>query len=189
MADNESVSQQREDVTISVERMIRFCYLAQMKDEYVSYETHVLPLHLTRFGAMLFEAASFLYSLFEDRDNSINLLKIWQGFDHPFDDELQKLANKLDPFKEELRLVRNRVGFHGSLSRSHERAGLGIFDVESPRAREFARLVRDMQNLALNMIKWYIDGMNQSARPHEIWQEFMDELQGYSLSQRAKRRR
>jgi len=183
---NEPNAQLDEKVTISVERMMRFCYLAQMLFEYTPYGTNVLPIHLSRFGTMVFETSSFLYSLFEDTENSINLLEIWQGFDHPFGDELQKFAKKLEPFKDELRLVRNRVGFHGSLNRSRERAGLDIFDFESPRAREFARLVRDMRSLSLKMIEWYIKRMNKAARPSEIWQEFMTELQSHPLIRHSK---
>jgi hypothetical protein len=113
------------------------------------------------------------------------LLKVWQGFDHPFGEELQKCATRLDPFKEELKLVRNRVGFHGSLSRCHERAGLGIFDVDSSRARDFACLLRDMQQLFLNMIAWYMEGMDISMRPDEMWEEFVAELQGHSSTQNS----
>ena len=58
-------SRVREDVVISVERMMRFCLLAQMTFEYASGDTKALPLHLTRFGVLVFETASFLYSLFE----------------------------------------------------------------------------------------------------------------------------
>ena len=98
-----------ENVVISVERMMRFCHLAQMTFEYASGDTKALPLHLTRFGVLVFETASFLYSLFEDRRDSINLLNVWQGFDHPFSDELQNYVTRLSPFKKELRLVRNRM--------------------------------------------------------------------------------
>ena len=176
-------SRLREDVTISVERMMRFCYLAQMQFEYAAGDTKTLPLHLTRFGTLVFETASFLYSLFEDRQDAINLLNVWRGFDHPFGEELRNCATRLIPFKEELRLVRNRVGFHGSLNRSHERAGLGIFDVDSSRARDFVRLVRDMQQLFLRMIAWYMEGMDSSARPGELWREFVAEVQGRSRIQ------
>jgi hypothetical protein len=103
-----------------------------MQFEHATGDTKALPLHLTRFGVLVFEMASFLYSFFEDRPDSINLLKIWRGFDHPFGNELQTCATRLTPFKEELKLVRNRIGFHGSLSRSHERAGL---DIRSPSRR------------------------------------------------------
>ena len=167
-----------EEVTISVERMIRFCYLVQMQFEQGPGATKALPLHLTRFGTLVFESASFLYSLFDDRPDSINLMRVWQGFDHPFSAELQGCVTRLDPFKQELKHVRNRLGFHGSLSRSHERAGLGMFDVDSGRARDFVRLVRDMQQLFLRMIAWYMNAMDSSMRPAETWNEFVNELWG-----------
>ena len=167
-----------EEVTISVERMMRFCYLAQMQFEHAAGDTKALPLHLTRFGTLVFETSSSLHSLFDDRSDSINLVRVWRAFDHPFGDELKGCVTRLDPFKQELKLVRNRLGFHGSLSRSHERAGLGIFDVDSGRARDFACLARDMQQLFLRMIAWYMKGMDSSMRPEEMWNEFINELQG-----------
>ena len=177
---DEPVTQLSETVTISVERMMRFCYLAKIMSESAPYKTIVLTTYLTRFGTMLFETASFLYSLFEDNSNSINLSKIWGDFDHPFNEELREFETKLQPFKEELRLVRNSVGFHGSLSRSRENAGLGIFDVKSPRGREFSKIIYVMQKLALKMIEWYIKDMDEAERPRELWQEFVIELQGQS---------
>lgn len=174
----------REDVTISVERMMHFCYLAQMQFECATGDTKALPLHLTRFGTLAFATASFLYSLFEDRPDSIDLVKVWRGFDHPFGNELQDSVTRLSPFKDELKLVRNRLGFHGSLSRSHERAGLGIFDVNSGRAHDFVCLVRDMAQLFRRMIAWYMKGMDSSARPAEMWQEFVNELRSAPPTQR-----
>lgn len=180
---SEPASRLREDVTISVERMMRFCYLAEMQFEYAAGDTKALPLHLTRFGTLVLETASFLYSFFEDRPDSINLVRVWHGFDHPFGNELQNSVARLHPFKEELKHVRNRVGFHGSLSRSYERAGLGIFDVDSPRGCDFVRLVRDMQQLFLRMIAWYMEGMDRASRPAEMWKEFVNEMKGPSQVQ------
>ncbi len=177
---SESQSKLPEDVGISVERMIRFCYLAEMQFEYASGDTKTLPLHLTRFGTLLLETASFLYSLFEERRDSINLLDVWRGFDHPFSEELHDCVRKLDPFKKELRQVRNRIGFHGSLNRNRERSGLGIFDVDSLRVHDFARLIGEMRELFLHMIEWYIKRMDESARPDEMWKEFVAELKGRS---------
>jgi len=157
----------------------------QIQSECAAGNTKTLPVHLTRFGTLLFETASFLYSLFEDRQDAINLLNIWQGFDHPFGDELRNFVARLSPFKEELRLLRNRVGFHGSLTRAHERAGLGIFDVNSPRGRNFIRLVLDMKKLALHMIDWYMKDMDASDRPGEMREEFLAELQGHPIQRSA----
>ena len=172
-----------EDVNISVERMIRFCYLAEMQSEYEAYgTTTTLPLHLTRYGTLLLETASFLYSLFEDRDNAVNVLHVWQGFAHPFSGELQNLGSNLSPFKKDLRLVRNRVGFHGSLNRNRERAGLSLFEVDNGRAQDFVRVQRDIQQLFLRMIAWYIKGMDESAEPAELEREFGAELRRYSVA-------
>lgn len=181
MSDSESGL--REDVTMSVERMMRFCYLAEMQFECAPGETQTLPLHLTRFGTLVLETSSFLYSLFEDRTDSINLLRVWRGFDHPFAYDLQEHATRLDAFKGDLKLVRDRLGFHGSLTRSHERGGLGVFDVNSGSARDFAGLVRDLQQLFLRMIAWYMKGMDSAARPAEMWQEFVSELRRAGAAQ------
>ena len=91
---------------------------------------------------------------------------------------------KLTPFKDELRKVRNRIGFHGSLTRSHEKAGLGIFDLESPRGREFANLIRDMLDLAPKMIKWHLKRMKDSDLDKKIglWKEIGGELTGYTIN-------
>jgi hypothetical protein len=122
--------------------------------------------------------------LFDDTRNSTNLLKIWQRFDHPFENDLQHFDKKLTPFKDELRKVRNRIGFHGSLTRSHEKAGLGIFDLESPRGREFANLIRDMLDLAPKMIKWHLKRMKNSDLDKKIglWKEIGGELTGYTIN-------
>jgi hypothetical protein len=94
-----------------------------------------------------------------------------------------KILGNVPFYKEELKLVRNRVGFHGSLSRSRERAGLGIFDVDSSRARDFAQLIREIQQLFLRMIAWYIRKMDSSACPAELLREFANELKRPSRGQ------
>jgi len=173
---NQPTTSTDEALTISVERMIQFCYLAQIMQENTATEARDLPFHLTRLGVLLFQTASFLYSLFDDTKDSTNLLKIWRGVEHPYRDDLQQFAKKLKPFKKELSLVRNRIGYHGSLTRNHEKAGLGIFDVESSRGKDFAHCIQDMRQLALRMISWYMSSMDESKRPREFWHEFMVEL-------------
>ena len=105
----------------------------------------------------------------------------WKGFDHPFEKDLQNFDRRLTPFKDELKKVRNRIGFHGSLTRIHEKAGLGIFDLESPRSIEFSKLIGDMNILALKMIKWHLERMKNSDKIIELWQEFREEFTGYTI--------
>ena len=118
-------------VTISVERMIRFCHLADLTHSLSSSEPEPdwPPLHLTPFGTMMTLTGSFFFSLFEDRNDSINLRRIWSGFDHPFEEDLEAVELRLEPFRDSLRLIRNRFDFHGSLNREHERAGLDLLYV------------------------------------------------------------
>jgi hypothetical protein len=78
--------------------------------------------------------------------------------------------------------VQNRIGFHGSLSRSREKAGFGIFDIESPRGIEFFRLILDMRELAYRMIKWSTERMSKAVEPNKFLQEFDLELTGYTVS-------
>jgi len=175
-----------EELDITVERMIRFCYLAEMTWEYSHIEasSSTLPLHLNRFGALFFETAGFLYSLFEDRNDSVNLLRSWRVFENPFMDELETIRSRLEPFKPELEKVRNRISFHGSRNRSHEKDGLDIFNIESGRGPEFASLVQKIQLTAKNMIEWYCMNVLQGSVGSEAWRSFEAELKGYSIARK-----
>lgn len=167
----------REDVTISVERMMRFCLLADTLFKCHKDKTTVLPLHLTRFSTLLLETTSFLYSLFEESSDAINLVLLWQEFDNPFVTDLQEHATRFDLFKKEIKLLRNRLGFHGSLTRSHEKVGLGVFDIDSGRAQALADLTKDMKKLFLRMIGWYMTKMESDTHPSEMmWKEFAAEM-------------
>ena len=154
---DEKILQLPEAVTISIERMMRFCYLAQMTMEQPDPQQGLLPTHLTRFGTLLLDTCSFLYSLFDDRRDSIHLARVWAGFDHPFYDALTAIENRLQPFKPQLKLVRHRYGFHGSLSRTLEAEGFDI--LQDPLAGDLCTLIHDVKQLAVHMIAWHIDRM------------------------------
>lgn len=154
---DETSLQLPEAVTISVEHLIRFCYLVQMTMEQPDPQHSPLPTHLTRFGTLLLDTCSFLYSLFEDRTDSIHLARVWAGFDHPFYDALTAIENRLQPFKPQLKLVRDRYGFHGSLSRTREAEGFDI--LQDPLARDLCTLIHDVKQLAVHMIAWHLGHM------------------------------
>lgn len=144
-----------ESVAISVERMIRFCHLAQMTIEQKDPASSRLPIHLTRFGTLMTLTCSFLYSLFDKRhDDSTNLLSIWSGFEHPFDQELEAIAKKLEPFKDDLFKVRSRYDFHGSLSHAHEAEGFRIFQISE--VHTLFEVVHEMKQLADKMVVYTV---------------------------------
>ena len=161
-----------EAVVISIERLMRFCYLAQILLEQEDPRQSGLPLELTRWGTLLFLTGSFLYSLFEDSDNALNLVRVWSGFPHPFGDELQRIATQLEPLKDNLRHVRNRYGFHGSLSRTREATGLSIF--EEPQAQALRAVIGRMLLLAGKMIPWHMAHLGR----HELIPAFTAQLFG-----------
>ena len=70
---------------------------------------------------------AYFYSLIEDSPDGLNGFRIWR--EH-FPEEEQTIAAVeavISPFKDELRLFRNRLGFHGSRSREHESRGFELF--------------------------------------------------------------
>lgn len=145
-----------ESVEISVERMIRFCYLATITHKISHHaSTPGLATEITMFGTLVIDTASFLYSLFDDQKGSINLPKIWQGFDHPFEKDLQVIVTQMQPLKHDLQLVRHRLGFHGSLARKAESEGLRLFDIDSGRSVEFISIMSAMAKSAGRMILWF----------------------------------
>jgi hypothetical protein len=175
-----------EAVAISVERMMTFCYFVEMETEYRPLSESALPPNLTRFGAMVFQSASFLYSLFDENRSSTNLLKVWKGIDHPFEDELKAFERKLVPFKDDLRKTRHRIGFHGNLARNNEREGLNLFiNIDNPRVSEFVRLLWEMRNLAVKMIDWYIrKKFGESENANKLLSAFVTELKGYEVTKK-----
>lgn len=156
----ENVSQLPEAVMISCERLIRFSYLAQMTLELAEQHdtrgeaVRQLPLHLTRCGTLMTTTCSFLYSLFDKRRDSTNLLRIWTGFEHPFTQRIDTIAERLSPFMDDLYKVRSRYDFHGSLSMAHQAEGFSIFEGE--RGHDLFRIVHDMKQLAVDMAEWYM---------------------------------
>jgi hypothetical protein len=133
--------------------MIRFCHLAPMTMEQKDPELSRLPTHLTRFGTLMTLTCSFLYSLFDKRDDSTNLLRIWNGFDHPFYQKLAAITEQLEPFRDDLFKVRSHYDFHGSLSRAHEVEGFEIF--QESKVRPLFEAVHEMKQLAVEMIVWH----------------------------------
>jgi hypothetical protein len=70
---------------------------------------------------------AYFYSLIEDSSDGLNGFRIWR---EQFPEEEQAIAAVeavIKRFKDELRLFRNRLGFHGSRSREHESRGFELF--------------------------------------------------------------
>src|ERR1017187_7213628 len=70
---------------------------------------------------------AYFYSLIEDSSDGLNAFRIWRKH---FPEEEQAIAAveaQVVPFRHDLRIFRNRLGFHGSKSRTHESPGFDFF--------------------------------------------------------------
>lgn len=84
-----------------------------------------LPGHMQPTVMMILYA--FFYSLIENSDEGLDAFRIWKL---KFPDELEAidaLAKLIVPLRPDLRVFRNRLGFHGSRSQQHEAPGFELF--------------------------------------------------------------
>ena len=142
-------------VTISVERMMRFCHLMDITEQLKRADTEpeCPPLHCTPFYTLLTLTLSFMYSLFDQRSDSINLRRVWTDFHHPFYDALEKFEQDFEPFRDSLYKVRCRYDFHGSLDLEREKEGFDIYHPD--RAGDLFVLALRCRDLCQEMTEWF----------------------------------
>jgi hypothetical protein len=76
---------------------------------------------------VMFLLYAYFYSLVEDSEAGLNGFRLWRER-HPEESAaIDAVEAQVAPFRDSLRLFRNRLGFHGSQSRAHESAGLDLF--------------------------------------------------------------
>jgi hypothetical protein len=81
---------------------------------------------------LMFLLHAFFFSLIEDSSDGIDAFRIWRG---KFPEEIvgiSALENEIAPLRADLRIFRNKLGFHGSRSFQQESKGLELFGNHSP---------------------------------------------------------
>src|SRR5712664_316863 len=81
------------------------------------------PVNLT----MMLLLYGYFYSLVEDSEDGVNGFRLWR---ERYPDEkaaIDAVEAQVAPFRERLRLFRNRMAFHGSRSRAHESRAFELF--------------------------------------------------------------
>jgi hypothetical protein len=71
--------------------------------------------------------AYYFYSLIEDADGGLNGFRIWREHFPEKEAAIAAVEAQVKPMKDELRIYRNRLGFHGSLSMAHEEMAFVFF--------------------------------------------------------------
>jgi len=80
---------------------------------------------------LMFILYAFFYSLIEDSDDGLDAFRIWRV---RFPDEfaaIDALERLIAPMRPDLKVFRNRLGFHGSRSQKHESKGFELFGNQS----------------------------------------------------------
>jgi hypothetical protein len=70
---------------------------------------------------------AYFYSLVDDRDNGLNAFRIWREHFPEEEPAIAAIEAQIKPMANDLRLYRNRLGFHGSRTRAHEASGFELF--------------------------------------------------------------
>src|SRR6266851_4495086 len=85
------------------------------------------PVNIT----MMFVLYAYFYSLVEDSNDGLNGFRVWREVWPREKAAIDAVETRVAPFRDRLRLFRNRMGFHGSRTRSHEAAAFELFDKHS----------------------------------------------------------
>lgn len=134
-------TQRPEELRIFVERLMHFMnlwtvYKDTLSGHYIpsTGKVHVenkdrieFPVGIT----MMFVLYSYFYSLVEDSDDGLNGFRVWREVWPHEEAAISAVEARVLPFVDRLRLFRNRLGFHGSRTRSHEAAGFDLFNQHS----------------------------------------------------------
>jgi len=76
---------------------------------------------------MMLIVYAYFYSLIEDSSDGINAFRVWREHFPEDEQAIAAIEAQITPFQSDLRIYRNRLGFHGSRSKAHEAKGFDLF--------------------------------------------------------------
>jgi hypothetical protein len=126
------VAKSAEEFTIFVERLTHFMNLWTVYTDSLT-ERYVPTVGIRDFSyhdprtTLMFMLYAYFYSLVDESPNGLNAFKIWREQFPEEEPAIAAVEKLVQPFVKDLRLFRNRLGFHGSRSRRHESSGFDLF--------------------------------------------------------------
>jgi hypothetical protein len=75
----------------------------------------------------MFVLYAYFYSMVEDDPQGVNGFRVWRAAWPEEEKAIAAVESLVAPLRPGLKLFRNRLGFHGSRSRAHEKKGLDLF--------------------------------------------------------------
>src|SRR5260370_656377 len=80
---------------------------------------------------MMFVLYAYFYSMVEDDPQGVNGFRVWRAAWPEEENAIAAVEALVTPLVPGLKLFRNRLGFHGSRSRSHEAKAFDLFSQHS----------------------------------------------------------
>ncbi len=81
--------------------------------------------------SMMLVLYAYFYSLVDDSDDGLNGFRVWREVWPNEEPAISAVESRVAPFRDRLRVYRNRLGFHGSRTRAHEAKALELFSEHS----------------------------------------------------------
>jgi hypothetical protein len=108
-------------------------YVPSVGGKQVEEITEVDTTLTTGMGpTLMFLLHAFFYSLIEDSDEGLDAFRIWHRKFSEESPAISMLEREIAPLREDLRIFRHKLGFHGSRSFEQESKGLDLFGNHSP---------------------------------------------------------
>lgn len=144
-----------DELAIYSERMLRLIRLLQIHEVVLTLpdDDFERAPHTGLHWTILAVVYSFYYSLIDENPDGINFFRIWRQRLPAQAAVLDALEARVAPHRKNLKLFRNRFGFHGSTSREHESKAFDLLE-SSPPAILWA-LIIDTRNLSTALMQEY----------------------------------
>ena len=122
-----------EELEIFVEHLMDFINLRTVYNDHLtgkyvpSVDVGGKPSRTGMYVTLMFHLYASLYALVDDSKEGLNAFRIWREHFSGEEAAIAAVEQQIAPFKSDLRLFRNRLGYHGSRTRSHEAKGWALF--------------------------------------------------------------
>ena len=143
----------QEEYQLTEERMHKFLLLLDIYFEII--KGNVKHPRAKEWASLLIEIVySYFYSVIDDRDDSINVFRIWKKKYPDHLEEISRIEVEIEPYKAFFMKLRHNVGFHGSTSQKGNKVGMQLFkNVDGKVALELMLAVRNLSTHLISVHK------------------------------------
>jgi hypothetical protein len=179
----------REELALFVERTLHFLnlwtvYTDLLSGAYVPSSGKQDNLLRDPRGTIMLILYAYFYSLVEDSNDGLNAFRIWREHFPEEERAIAAVETQIARFNGDLRLFRNRLGFHGSRSREHQAKGFGLFSNAS--GTEMWNAMKNFKALASTLLARDEAIKNSNEADTTKYQEWIDAIATRAIEQTRK---